>query len=215
MTLAELDMFAVQVWKVEVCRDIVLTIVGVYRPPYSVRNGNMVTKFLDEFTPWMVDMITNHSDIILMGDIKMHVSNEDDAEVMTLLDTKEALGLEQWVDKLAHRSNNILDLIVLGAEGKTKPVRFITGGLISDHQAIHFTLELKQSIVMRKNEVTYHMLKKIDTEMFALDLADIYLKGDDLDGIIGEFETKTKADSRQTWPISHQENHGMEKASLV
>ena len=56
LTLAEPDRFEAQVWKVEVYKDIILTIVGVYRPPYSVRNGNMVTKFLDEFTPWMVDM---------------------------------------------------------------------------------------------------------------------------------------------------------------
>ena len=76
------------------CIDIVLTIVGIYRPPYLVRNGNIVTKFLDEFTPWIVDMITNHSNITLMGDFNIHVSDEDDAEVMTFLDTIEALGLE-------------------------------------------------------------------------------------------------------------------------
>ena len=39
LTLTELDRFEAQEWNVEVCRDIVLTIVGVYRPPYSVRNG--------------------------------------------------------------------------------------------------------------------------------------------------------------------------------
>ena len=75
---------------------------------------------------------------------------------MTFLDTIEALGLEQWVDKPTHRSDNILDLVVSEAEGKTKPVRCTTGGFISDHQTVHFTLELKQSIVMRKKEVTYH-----------------------------------------------------------
>ena len=133
LTSAELDRFEVQVWKVEVCRDIVLTIVGVYRPPYSVRNGNTVTKFLDEFTPWMADMITNHSNIILLGDFNIHVGDEDDAEAMTLLDTIEALDLEQWVNMPTHRSNNILDLVLSGAEGKTKPVRQTIGGFISDH----------------------------------------------------------------------------------
>ena len=129
MTLVEPDRFEAQVWEVEVCKDIVLTIVGVYRPPYSVRNGNMVTKFLDEFTPWMV-YITNHSNIILMGDFNIHVGDEDDADVMTFMDTIEALGLEQWVDEPTHRSGNILDLVVSGAEDKTKPVRCTTGGFI-------------------------------------------------------------------------------------
>ena len=150
----------------------------------------MVTKFLDEFTPWMVDMITNHSNIILMGSFNIHIGDEDAAEGITFLDTIEALSLEQWVDKPTHRSDNILDLVVSGAEGKTKPVRCATGGLISDHLTIHFTLELKQSIFMRKKEITYHKLKK--TNMFALDLAEMDLKGDDLDSIISEFETKLK-----------------------
>ena len=51
LDLAEPVGFEAQVWKVEICRDMILTIIGVYRPPYSVRNGNTVTKFLDEFTP--------------------------------------------------------------------------------------------------------------------------------------------------------------------
>ena len=72
----------------------------------------MVTKFLDEFTPWIIDMITNHSNIILKGDFNTHVSNEDVAEVTTFLDTIEALGLEQWVDETTHRGDNILDLVV-------------------------------------------------------------------------------------------------------
>ena len=118
-------------------------------------------------------MITDYSNIILMGDFNIHVSNEDDADKMTFLDTIEAFGLEQWVDKPTHRSDNILDLVVSEAEGTTKPVRCTTGGFISDYQAVHSTLELKQFTVMRKKEVTYHKLKKIDTDMFALDLADI------------------------------------------
>ena len=51
LTSAELDWFEAQVWKFEVCRDIVLTIIGVYRPQYTVRNGNTITMFLEEFTP--------------------------------------------------------------------------------------------------------------------------------------------------------------------
>ena len=67
----------------------------------------------------MVDMITNHSNIILMGDFNIPVGDMDDAEAMTFLDTIEILGLEQWVDEPTHRSDNILDLVVSGAEDKT------------------------------------------------------------------------------------------------
>ena len=70
LTLPELDMFEALVWKVEVCRNTVLTIIEVYRPPCSVRNGNTVTKLTDAFRPWIIDMITNHSNIILMGGLQ-------------------------------------------------------------------------------------------------------------------------------------------------
>ena len=133
LTLAELDMFEAQVWKVEVYRDTVLTIIGSMQSTILSKNGNTLTKFLDEFTPWIVDMITNHSNIILMGDLNIHISDGDDVEVMTFLDTIQALGLEQWGDKPTHRSDNILDLVVLEAECKTKLVRCTTGGFISDH----------------------------------------------------------------------------------
>ena len=132
----------------------------------------------------------SYFNIILMGDFNIHIGDEDDAEAMIFLDTIEALGLEQWVDK--HRSDNILDLVISGAEGKTKPVRCTTGGFISDHQPVYFTLELRQSIVMRKKDITYHKLEKINTDMFALNLADMDFKGDDLDSIISEFEAKLK-----------------------
>ena len=107
----------------------------------------MVTKFLDEFKPWMVDMITNHSNTILIRDFNIHIGDEDDAEAMIFLDIIEALGLEQGVDKPTHRSDNILDLVVSRAEGKTKPVRCTTGGFISDHQTVYFTLELNQLLL--------------------------------------------------------------------
>ena len=195
LALAEPVGFEAQVWKVEICRDMVLTIIGLYRPPYSVRNGNTVTKFLDEFTPWIVNIISNYSNIILMGDFNIHVGNEDDAGAMTFLDTIEALGLEQWVEKLTHRSDNILDLVISGIEDKTKPVRCTTEGFISDHRAVYFTLQLKKSMVMKKSEVTYCKLKKIDINKFTqvlLDLACIDLKDYELDGVISKFETKLK-----------------------
>ena len=108
-----------------------------------------------------------------MGDFNIYVGDEDDAEAMTFLDTIETLGLEQWVDEPTHRSDNILDLVISGAEDKTKPVRCTTGGFISDHWGVYFTLELKQSTVKRKTEVTYCKLKKIDINKFTQDLSDL------------------------------------------
>ena len=45
---------------------------------------------------------------------------------------------------------------------------------------------------MRRKEVTYHKLKKNDIDMFALELVDMDLKGDNLDSITSKVETKVK-----------------------
>ena len=54
---------------------------------------------------------------------------------------------------------------------------------------------MKQSTVMRKREITYCKLKKIDINKFTQDLsdlADMDFKGDKLYCIVSEFESKLK-----------------------
>ena len=89
---------------------------------YSNRNNNTVGRFLDEFTPWTVDIIMKFTNVVIAGDFNIYVNREDDANAMTFLDTIEALGLEQLVKELMHRSDSILDLVIIEPSERIKVI---------------------------------------------------------------------------------------------
>ena len=112
--------FESQVWKVQISDNCHWRIVGVYRPTYSNRNDNAVARFLDTFTPWTVNIITKFSNVAIAGDFNLHVDREDDSDAMTSLGTIEALGLEQPLKEPAHRSGNIIDLVIIEPSERIK-----------------------------------------------------------------------------------------------
>ena len=78
------------------------TIIGIYHPPYSVANQITNAQFLDEFLNWLPDQIIEHKNLIMTGDINLHLNNLDDTDGSTFLDNLEVLGLES--DCLQHVS---------------------------------------------------------------------------------------------------------------
>ena len=89
------------------------TIIGIYRPPYSINNQFTLSSFLDEFTNWMADQILISKKIILMGDFNIHINRKNDNDAQTFINTIEALGLQIINFKATHRYGNTLDLIII------------------------------------------------------------------------------------------------------
>ena len=59
------QMFQHAIWKVETHGNSVTCIV-IYRPPYSLRNQETVTKFLDKFTEWLANILGTFSNMIVL-----------------------------------------------------------------------------------------------------------------------------------------------------
>ena len=112
------------------------TIVGVYRPLYSNRNNNTVARFLDVFILWTVGIITKFSNVVIAGDFNLHVNREDDANAMIFLDTIEALGLDQLVKEPTHRSDNILDLVIIEPSERIKVIDCGVKNYFSNHKSV-------------------------------------------------------------------------------
>ena len=93
------------VWKVT-SLQMSLHIVGVYCHP-----DKSIPDFLDLFTEYIVDLIAEHKNIVLVGDFNIHVNDEDNPNVVIFLDTMTALGLHQYVNGSTHCSGNCLDLV--------------------------------------------------------------------------------------------------------
>ena len=62
------------IWKVT-AKESTITLVVIYRPPYSNKNQITIHVFLDKFTEWMTNLIANEQNILLVGDFNIHVND--------------------------------------------------------------------------------------------------------------------------------------------
>ena len=86
------------------------TIIGVYHPPYSAVNQITNAQFLEEFLDWLPDQIIEHKNLIITGDINLHLNNIEDPDGSTFLDNLDVLGLESHCRFVMHKQGNTLDV---------------------------------------------------------------------------------------------------------
>ena len=84
---------------------------AVYHPPYSNINKSTNGQFIDEFAEFLVDFLTEYSNVIIMGDFNIRLDNTEDPDVTACIDTMSALGLNQHVNFSTHKNGGILDHI--------------------------------------------------------------------------------------------------------
>ena len=71
----------------------------------------------------------------------MHINDEDDNNVQTLLDIMVALGMDQVVSFPTHCKYNILDLVFLETQStELKVIDCHSGPFIIDHRLVNFQL---------------------------------------------------------------------------
>ena len=63
---------------------------GIYHPPYSAKNRITNKNFKDEFTTFTINLLTEHSDNIILGEFNLHVSDTHDTEAVIFTNTCEA-----------------------------------------------------------------------------------------------------------------------------
>ena len=141
-----------------------LTIVAIYRPPYSSRNQHTIPAFLDEFTECIGDHLRDDENLIFTGEFNIHINNNDpDAEAF--IDITEALGLTQHVRFETHRAGNILDLVLKELGSKLQISSCIPGPILSDHRAVEFTVSIPKENYT-KLTTTSRDIKNIDSKEF-------------------------------------------------
>ena len=59
----------------------------------------------------MTDILASQVNKIILGDFNIYGNDENDPDAMQFIDTMEALGLKQYINKLTHKIANNLDLI--------------------------------------------------------------------------------------------------------
>ena len=102
--------FEYAIWQLHP-NNISLTILAIYHPPYSNINKSTNGQFIDEFAEFLVDFLTEFSNVIIMGDFNIRLDNTEDPDVTAFIDTMSALGLDQHVHFSTHMNGGILDHI--------------------------------------------------------------------------------------------------------
>jgi endonuclease/exonuclease/phosphatase (EEP) superfamily protein YafD len=82
--------------------------------------------------------------ILMAGDFNFHIDNIGDSDTIKLNKILESFNLQQHVNGPTHKKGHTLDLIITRNEDKLVTGIRIHDPVISDHLAIHCTLQLEK-----------------------------------------------------------------------
>ena len=138
-------------WKVTIGTS-TLSILGIYHPPDT---NNY--KFMDDITDKSISELSQHENLVIVGDLNIHWDDTDFNETSLLKDTIEALGLEQHVNEYTHKPENKTKIIEI------RPTTSITVDRFSKHFNPNKILEAQSlsSAIVLFNNMVEHALDQI------------------------------------------------------
>ena len=134
-----------------------LNILGLYHPPYSVRQKISNTMFIDDLTDYLTDWMASFRDILICGDFNIHIDDPSDTEVQILNNMMEALELQQHVSFETHCAGNTLDLLFTEITLQLN-TRTFKGRYICDYRDIVSELDIRVQHTNSRT-VTFRNLK--------------------------------------------------------
>ena len=123
-----------------------LTLVGIFHPPIGSSMGNSHTRFPEEVSQLIQLLITNYTNLVLLGVFNIHTQDTENPDSITYNDMMEALGLQQHIDKPTHKLGNSLDLIYTESLNRVKVLHSFIGNFISDHRVVGIKLEIRKQL---------------------------------------------------------------------
>ena len=113
MSKGRLVTFEFSQWQIKIGTK-TLSILIIYRSPYSRDNLYTGFKFVEEFGDFLGDRL--HNTNIIMGDFNFHVEDVKDSENLAFQDLLQSFGLIQHMGCTTHQSGHTLDLIITKEE---------------------------------------------------------------------------------------------------
>ena len=90
----------------------VISICIIYRPPPTQQNKLSIAGFLDQFTEYMSKNIITKTEIIITGDINIHLDVSTDSHTRRFTEILESCDLHQYVNVPTHYKGHTLDILV-------------------------------------------------------------------------------------------------------
>jgi hypothetical protein len=150
------------------CASSCVKLIVVYRPPPSKQNGLTKQCFFSEFSDFLQNLITAPGMLLILGDFNFHFEKDPDPDAAIFRGLLDSVGLEQHVTGATHVSGHTLDLVISRSSDNLVSSSSVST-LISDHHAVHCTLQLEKPPLPRKT-VTFRKYKSIDMDLLRKDL---------------------------------------------
>ena len=129
--------FQHKTWNIQFKSKPTYTVTGIYCPPPNCQVNDNNSTFLDQFTNLLTLLSSEAKNLIILGDINMHINNMDDQETQTLLDSLAAFNITQHIRIPTHKKGHTLGIIITITEDDSfQPTNTIAGPYISDHWLI-------------------------------------------------------------------------------
>ena len=127
--------------------------------------------FLDEFVEWLPDQLTKYKNVVIMGDINLHLNNVDDPDAFTFKDTLDAYGLKFHNKFPTHRHGNTLDILATEIASSLNITTCQPGPFLSDHCSIECTTNIIREDITKKT-VSFRKIKDINIQKFQDDVVN-------------------------------------------
>ena len=111
-----------------------LYIKGIYHQPPGNNTTNAM--FIDEITLLLVGWIAKYNNIVILGDLNMHVDDLTNADSYIFNDTMCAFDLKQHVTSPTHKCGHILDLVYSKVNSELNLHNCKVHEFISDHALV-------------------------------------------------------------------------------
>jgi len=147
-----------------------LRVVIIYRPPYSDEHKVSANVFFTEFSTYLESILLSKEQLLITGDLNIHIDAVDDPDSLKLLDLLESVGLRPHVSQPTHVHGHTLDLIITRWSDQIIQDSPQTDRFISDHASLLCKL-LQDKPAVTTKKVTYRRLKSVDLDSLKADLA--------------------------------------------
>ena len=151
--------FENKMWNIQFKLKPTCTITRVCHPPSNHQANDKKSTFLDQFTDLLTLLSSRSKNIIILGDVNMHIDNMENQDAQMLLDSLVAFNLTQHVKITTHNRHHTLEVIITPTEdGLLQTTNTIAGPYISDHRLV--ILETMET--QPKTQTERHKMRKIN-----------------------------------------------------
>ena len=163
-----------------------LRIIVVYRPDPTKRNGLKLSLFWKQWTEFLSNLASSHTEYIITGDTNFHLDDKQKRNSKRFTKILDEFGLTQLVSKPTHTYGHTLDVLIVPADNCSiipsslnvhdPCISDNSGHLASNrHFAVMWSTICDRVKRQQRKEVKYQNFTKIDSSSFKADLENIHL----------------------------------------